>query len=161
LTNIASGNTSHTHAVVKAGAVPHLIRLLASGDLKICEQSLWALGNIVGDGSQFRDYCIKLGLLELLVAFVRPDIPISFLQNVTWVIVNICRNKEPPPSIKVFEAILPSLVQLIQHNVLSILIDTIWAFGYITDIAYEHVQLVINSGVSHRIIKLLIICCLF
>lgn len=40
-----------------------------------------------GDGAHFRDYCIEMGIVEPLLKFVRPNVSITFLRNVTWVIL--------------------------------------------------------------------------
>lgn len=74
------------------------------------------LGNIIGDGPAPRDYVINLGVVEPLLTFIKPNIPITFLRNVTWVIVNLCRNKDPPPPVQTIKEILPALNILIYHT---------------------------------------------
>ena len=90
LTNIASGNREQTRTVVKFGAVPLLVQLLRSPQLHVCEQAVWALGNITGDGAACRDYVIGQGIIEPLLAFVNPNTPVSIIGYDQCVLYSVC-----------------------------------------------------------------------
>uniref|UniRef100_A0A8C9N2L1 Importin subunit alpha n=1 Tax=Serinus canaria TaxID=9135 RepID=A0A8C9N2L1_SERCA len=152
LTNIASGTSEHTRAVVEGGAIPAFISLLSSPHMHISEQAVWALGNIAGDGPIYRDALIARDVIPPLLALVSP---IGFLRNITWTLSNLCRNKNPCPPLDAVQKILPVLVILLQHEDKDVISDSCWAVSYLTDGCNDRIQVVVETGILPRLVELM------
>ncbi|XP_069762526.1 importin subunit alpha-5-like [Narcine bancroftii] len=155
LTNISSGTSIQTKAVVKGGAIPAFVSLLDSPHAHISEQAVWALGNIAGDGALYRDAVIESSAVPSLLALVKPDISIGFLRNITWTLSNLCRNKDPHPPLKTVQQLLPTLVQLLHHHDITLLSDVCWAISYLTDGPNDRIEIIVQSGILPLLVHLM------
>lgn len=160
LTNICSGNAQQTDCVVKSGAIPKFVRLLTLTDrLNVVEQAAWALGNIAGDGAKLRDQVLENNALEPLVRLVDlPEATVNFLQNTTWTLSNLCRNKNPPTSLHYVHQILPTLVRLLGHSDRQVKTDACWAMSYLTDGTNDRIGVVLEHGSLPPLVNLLMTC---
>ncbi|XP_075020978.1 importin subunit alpha-8 [Calonectris borealis] len=155
LTNIASGTSDHTKAVVEGGAITAFISLLSSPHMHISEQSVWALGNIAGDGPLYRDALINCNVIPPLLALVSPVTPVGFLRNITWTLSNLCRNKNPYPPLDAVKKMLPVLTCLMEHEDKDIISDSCWAVSYLTDGSNDRIQIVVDTGILPRLVELM------
>uniref|UniRef100_A0A8C6Y8F9 Importin subunit alpha n=1 Tax=Naja naja TaxID=35670 RepID=A0A8C6Y8F9_NAJNA len=150
LTNVASGTSEQTKAVIDANGIQGLVDLLSSPHIYICEQSVWALGNIAG---------ICLGA-NALCMFQHTYVPVlhglgpGYL-TITWTLSNLCRNKKPHPPLDAVRQVLPTLRSLLQYPDKDIISDTCWAMCYLTDGSNHRIQVVVETGVLPRLVELL------
>ncbi|XP_075215880.1 karyopherin subunit alpha [Lycorma delicatula] len=152
LTNVASGTSEQTNAVVKGGALPKLVALLSSPNSSVAEQAVWALGNIAGDGTVTRDLVLSHNVMPALIELVTPDISTGFLRNVVWTISNLCRHKSPPPSFESVRLCLPLLNKLLNYNDNDVLADTCWALSYLTDGSNDKIQAIVDTGMVPQLV---------
>ena len=102
VTNIASGDNKYTNRVVDAGGVDAFLQILESEQAlrqELCEQSVWGLGNIAGDGARLRDLLLGKNVMRILQNICTSMMSLPWtetekennLKNILWVMTNLCR----------------------------------------------------------------------
>ncbi|OQV17967.1 Importin subunit alpha-3 [Hypsibius exemplaris] len=147
LCNIAGGASSNTLAVVAEGALAPLIGLFGAADPELVGQAIWAVGNIVSDNGHFRNMALDNGLLDSIFPFLKEDTSLALARSVSWLIVNICRTRNPPPSVDVIEALLPKIVWMVRHGDQLVRVDAVWSMAYLSDEPPELADLLVRDTV--------------
>ncbi|KAJ9460281.1 Importin subunit alpha [Diplonema papillatum] len=154
LTNVASGRSEHTDAVVKAGAVPEFVRLLSSPSEDVRDQSIWAVGNIAGDSAAFRDLVLDAGVLEPILRIIHNSPRITTLRNATWCLSNFFRSK-PEPKCDHVKSALPTIAMLLNHGDDEVVTDACWAISNASDGQNHKIAQVLELNVNRRLVELL------
>jgi importin subunit alpha-1 len=155
LTNVASGTSEQTKAVVAAGALPLLVKLLGAAAEELREQACWTVGNIAGDGGQLRDLCLQYGVLAPLLQLLAPGAArLSLARNATWTLSNLFRGKDPQPAFEAVAPGLPALVALLHAPDDELVTDAAWAMSYFTDGDGTKIQAALDAGAAARLVQL-------
>jgi hypothetical protein len=153
LTNIAS--TSMTHVVVEAAGIEPLVQLLRHENPDVREQAAWCLGNIAGDTTEYRDLLLCHGIVEPLILNITQPANMSLLNNVIWTVSNLCRGK-PAPDMMYLAPLLPHLGEVLFKPVsMDVLVDAVWALSYLSDGPNHRIELVMQTGVTSKLIEFL------
>jgi importin subunit alpha-6/7 len=157
LTNVASGDNRQTMAVVDAGVVEHLVRLVEVGDEALKDQCVWALGNIAGDCEATRDRVIQAGATDVLLTLTTclatsgPS-SLQLLKNLSWTISNLNRGRAPPPSDEHMYKCLGVVSTLTHSRDPDVVTDAYWALSYICDARSSSIDMVLRTDVVQRAI---------
>ena len=144
-------------AAVSGGAVPVLIEMVQSTDAGLCLHALFAITNLAGNNTQYRDVFLASnvfgGLRGLLTRFPTSA---TMAYELSWAVSNLCHGKPAPP-LDVLLPALPILNDLFdsqpRHDTLA---NVFHAFASITDKSdVARIEAVRRLGVLPRIIQCL------
>ena len=155
LTNFVSGDAEFVDAFIECGGMKGLHRLLQEDSIStdITDQVIWALGNIAGTNSEYRDIASE-STLDSIISVQN----MMLLENTAWTLSNFCRGT-PAPDIDSITKILKVFTELIDVEDEQILEDTCWGLVWLskiedTPIAVKIKDLMMNTGIAAKLIEL-------
>ena len=144
LTNVGSGTSEQTKALVDAKAIPGFVHLLSSRRGELREQAVWALGNIAGDCTAFRDQILEENAMGRLLHCIITSTQLPLVRNAIWAVSNLCRGK-PPPSFSMVSPAIPVLALLLSAPNDEMLVDVCWSLSYLSEGGDERVEKLVQS----------------
>ncbi|RHZ14169.1 hypothetical protein DYB37_006420 [Aphanomyces astaci] len=172
LTNMASGTSDQTRLVVECDAVPQLVRLVMSTNDKICDQVMWALGNIAGDSPVLRDFVLEAGgMLPLLHQVHSDEVSTSMLKNatrcwVTFVVARLVRASswcarpcrrctDVQVQTLIDQGMLPRLLPLFHIRKENIGEEECWTVRTLSAGSMPHIQAIVDAHIVPPMVELL------
>jgi len=178
LSNFASGTSEQTQQVLQAGVLPLMEHIIVrSPHLRLCDQAIWAIGNIAGDSCAMRDTVLASNLLAPILnvccAMVsRQTQPqtqpqgtgtddtteaLALLNTASWALSNLVRGK---PSVQLTREQTTSIVGtarlLLAHRDTEVLANACWLMSYLSDTQdAERTQLIVETGLAQVLVPLL------
>ncbi|XP_042888914.1 importin subunit alpha-4-like [Penaeus japonicus] len=158
LTNIASGTSKQTAAVVDSGAVPILVKLLDSNEAEVREQAAWALGNIAGDGPKSRDAVMQGGVLRPLLNIIENtekegSTKVTTVRVAAWVFANIFRNKNLALTPEELQESVSALKILVNYPDSEVNVDALWALSYMSEQGDDEVEKVVQEDLLPVLVR--------
>uniref|UniRef100_A0A183CH61 microtubule-severing ATPase n=1 Tax=Globodera pallida TaxID=36090 RepID=A0A183CH61_GLOPA len=133
--------------VCKAGAVPLLVKLLQSPNMDLCEKTAWTLKNIAIVEAH---KVVEAGAVPPLLKLIQS--PNNVCKQAVWVLSNIADDNAR----EVVEAgALPPLVKLLQSPDIEVYKQTAWALKNISAASADLALAVIEAGAVPPLVKLL------
>jgi len=156
LVNISAGTNLQTRCVIDKGAIPRFVKLLKSNNTILAEQAIWAIGNISGDSSEFRDIILSYGGLHPLINVIRrakEEKDDGIVKQGIWALSNLCRGK-PEPKLKDIKDAMPTFSRAIQEEYdLEVLSDATWATLHISSAEYAPLIQLVETGIVPSLIR--------
>lgn len=169
LSNITSYAHSHLfaagyvqRAAVSEGAVEMLINMLKASEYELREQALWALVNIIGHGSGFRDYVLKSNLKDRIQSRLNSSVlknVLPLLEHKTptikklalRVIENIASETDDQIQVVIDAGALNYFYHLLSHSADKIHRYALRAISYVMAGNPRQIQAVIDAGLILKI----------
>ena len=134
LTNIAADDGEDARSVLDS--LPHLVALVAGGNVLLREQSCWVLGNLAADEDDLRCAALAAGalnpLVEILLSAAQGTVPATTVRTAAWAIGNMARPGETPVAAFFEGGLLPALPAMLAHPDEGVAAEVVWILTFIS-----------------------------
>ncbi|KYN28104.1 Importin subunit alpha-1 [Trachymyrmex cornetzi] len=154
LTVITLSVSEESNNYIKYEAIPKLMKLLKSTSSIVAEQTVYVLGNII-DIPYARDLALQYDAISLLVDLIKSDTSVTFMDNISWLLSNLCE-KNPPLCLELVRPVLPIFYHLLNSENDYIISDICRILSYLTDGVNDNVQAIMETGILPKILECLI-----
>jgi len=97
IANISSSDSEYVERLVNLEVIPKAIGLLEYCSEEVNDNLIWILANIAGDSIPYRELLLKHKIVNKLEKILSGKaLQTSFLNNISWLISNLCRGKPYP-----------------------------------------------------------------
>ena len=155
---ILSDKSAKVKEIVNSGAIPKLVKLLASSNVKVCDEALFALNHLASNSEELKDLAKKFGIFQYLIALIKIDTPYSLLIKVISTLLKYLSVKSPPPQFTL-EHIYDKFSHLLLYsNDMDVLKLTLNIFIYVFTFMKKETEMVdheLEAKCLKRLVKLL------
>ncbi|KAJ6253441.1 importin subunit alpha [Anaeramoeba flamelloides] len=151
LSNIASGTSHQTQCIVENETIPIFVRLLNSRSELVCEQAVWAIGNIAIDRVEYRNDLLLLGVFPILLEILLNVTNDGFILNILWTLSNLIRG-EPHLNFDQIAKTFPVLNNYLYHKNQKIVNSTVWALSYLSNQQTEAIPIIQELRIIDQIL---------
>ncbi len=153
---ISDGEDYRIQAVVEAGFVPRLVKLIKSNNQTIVTPALRAIGNIVTGNFEQTQAALNMGCLTAVCDIMKNSSDSNVLKECCWTISNITAGTAPQIQQVLESGAVPLLLHLMEEGEFNVKKETAWTVSNaISGGSDEQVKYLMNEGFLKALVGLL------
>lgn len=156
--NIGCGDSLSTRYLIRINTLDFFDQIfyLEPNSYELCDQIVWAIGNIAGDCTNHRNIVSSSNVFNKILAYaeILPLDQTEKQSNLAWTMTNLVRGK-PIAKVEITVSIKKHLLKVFLYfNDFEILTDACWGLYSISEIVCKN--LLKNPNIAQKILSLLI-----
>jgi hypothetical protein len=131
----------------------NLVKLLGSPHTDICGLAAYALGNVEGEFTRFRDIVLEHGVIAELIRLLKlTKIKTVLRRHLMLIALKMCRG-DPPPRFSAIEAVIPVVIEMTQFSDREVMALALWTLSRITEGSGDRIAAVMRYGALPAVMR--------